>query len=47
MVNTTKVNLLESKLSNLKMGDFDIVKEWIVRFKNLNTNIIQAGGKGK
>jgi hypothetical protein len=47
MVNTTQVNQLETELSNLKMGDFDMVEEYIARFKNLKVDIIQAGGKGK
>lgn len=38
----TKANKLETKLSNLKMGDIDMVKEDIARFKNMNANIIQA-----
>jgi hypothetical protein len=46
-MNTTQVNQLEIELSNLKMGDFNMVEEYIARFKNLKADIIQAGGKGK
>jgi DUF438 domain-containing protein len=39
-MNTTQVNQLETKLSNLKMVDFRGVKEYIARFKNLKSDII-------
>lgn len=47
IVNTTKVNWLENKFSNLKMGDFNIVEDYIARFRNLNFGIITSGGKEK
>jgi hypothetical protein len=46
-VNTTQVKQLETELSNLKMDDFDMVEEYIAKFKNLKVDIIQAKGKGR
>jgi hypothetical protein len=46
-MNTTQINRLETELSNLKMGDFDNIEEYIVRFKNLKVDIITSGGKVK
>jgi hypothetical protein len=47
MMNTTQRNPLETKLSNLKMSDFNTTKEYIARFKSLKADIIQGEGKGK
>jgi hypothetical protein len=46
-VNTTQINKLKTKLSNLKMGDFESIEEYIGRFKNLKVDIITSGGKAK
>jgi hypothetical protein len=43
-MNTTQVNRLEIEISNLKVGDFDSVEEYIARFKTLKDDIITLGG---
>lgn len=38
-VNTTQINRLETKLSNVKMEDIATMEEYISRLKNLKENI--------
>jgi hypothetical protein len=46
-VNTTPINILETELSNLKMGDFESVEKYIVRFKTPKVDIITSRGRTK
>jgi hypothetical protein len=47
IVNTTLVIRLETELSNLKMGDFDNVEEYIPNFENLKADSITSNSKAK